>query len=102
MVMMIFVYRDALGLTQSFDNKVIVRKSKILGYYPISIKENYIKSICKEAQQIPRTILNKWFNGKVLYEATCDLFRVKTSDEMIKQITKLREKNLPNYQENRF
>ena len=60
----VFVFRELLGLSQTFESSVRVRYHNCT-YYPISFREGN-SHLEKENSVVPLTILNKWFKDEDL------------------------------------
>jgi len=84
----VFFFRNMLNLTNNIEKSVIVKKINN-EFFPISYCEN---NITFKYNNIPDTILNKWFSDITLYDIAKRIFNIKKKDDISKKISELRDK----------
>jgi hypothetical protein len=86
----IFVFRELLGITKSFEKNVVCRKErmqvKTLSFYEPNMMP------FNENKVTPNTILDKWFNNTTIDEVMKDMFRIRKLEYLTSLLANLRKK----------
>lgn len=82
----VFVFRELLGVTCSYESSIIVRENKI----PISFYEPNMTT--EDVKVIPGTVLDKWFEDTSIDQVVKRLCKINNIDELPMVLYELRNK----------
>jgi hypothetical protein len=84
----IFVFRELLGMSKSYDTSIILKKAK-REIIPISFYEPNMVPSCGKSP-IPKTVLEKWFKDVSIDEMVKKMLKIDSSKEIVNVLYKLR------------